>query len=86
MAAGAPLVASQVGGIPEMVETERQALLVADRDAVAHLAAVERLLDDRELAQRLGKAARARVEWEFNADRMAASSIGIYREVASRQD
>ena len=86
MAAGAPLVASQVGGIPEMVETERQALLVADRDAVAHLAAVERLLDDRELAQRLGKAARARVEWEVNADRMAASSIGIYREVASRQD
>lgn len=81
MAAGAPLVASQVGGIPEMVESEREALLAADRDVKEHLAAVERLLDDRELAQRVGKAARARVEREFGADRMAASSVEIYRRV-----
>ncbi|MEO8197001.1 MAG: glycosyltransferase family 4 protein [Thermoanaerobaculia bacterium] len=84
MAAGAPLVASRVGGIPEMVAPESEAVLVADRDATAHLAAVERLLDDRNLARRLGSTALARVEREFTADRMAASSLEIYRSVLRR--
>lgn len=83
MAAGAPLVASRVGGIPEMVEPEREALLVADEDAAGHLAAIERLLDHRDLAQSLGRAARARVEREFTADRMAARSLELYHRVAN---
>ena len=84
MAAGAPLVVSRVGGVPEMVEDGREALLAADQDVTAHLAAVERLLDDRELALRLGAAARARAEREFTADQMAASSLEIYRSVLRR--
>lgn len=84
MAAGAPLVASRVGGLPEMVAAGREAVLADDRDVAAHLAAVERLLDDRARARDLGKAARARVERDFTADRMAASSLAIYRAALGR--
>ena len=66
-----------------MVEPEREALLVADEDADGHLAAIERLLDHRDLAQSLGRAARARVEREFTADRMAARSLELYHHVAN---
>ena len=84
MAAGAPLVVSRVGGIAEMVADRREALVAPDLEVAAHLAAVERLLDDRELARRLGAAARARAEREFTADQMAASSLEIYRSVLRR--
>lgn len=84
MAAGRPLVVSRVGGVPEMVEDGREALVVTDQDWTGHLAAVELLLDDRELAGELGSAARARVERDFPADRMAASSLEVYRRVLER--
>lgn len=84
MAAGASLVVSRVGGVPEMVEDGREALVAPDRDVGAHLAAVELLLDDREMARRLGEAARARVERDFSADRMASSSVEVYRSVVRR--
>ena len=82
MVAGAPLVVSNVGGIPEMVAPQREALLAADRDVAEHLAAVERLLDDRGMAHGLGAAARARVEREFTAERTAAAALEIYRRIA----
>ncbi len=84
MAAGRPLVVSRVGGVPEMVEDGREALVVTDQDWTGHLAAVELLLDDRELAGELGSAARARVARDFSADRMAASSLEVYRRVLER--
>jgi glycosyltransferase involved in cell wall biosynthesis len=84
MAAGRPLVASGVGGVPEMVEDGREALLAADQDVAAHLAAVERLLDDHELGRGLGAAARARVEREFTSDEMAARSLEVYQRVVER--
>ena len=81
MAAGAPLVASRVGGIPELVADGSEALLAADQDVAAHLAAVELLLDNRELARSVGAAARRRVEKEFTAERMAERSLEVYRRV-----
>jgi glycogen synthase len=83
MAAAAPLVVSRVGGLHEMVEHEREALLAEDQDVAAHLAAVERLLDDRAWGRSLGGAARARAAREFSADRMAASSLEVYRRVVT---
>jgi glycosyltransferase involved in cell wall biosynthesis len=59
MAAGLPVVASAVSGIPEMVEHCRTGLLVspADPESLAH--GLERLLTDDELRHRLGETARA---------------------------
>ncbi len=50
---GTPIVATRVGGIPFLLDDEVTALLVADSDAVAMAAAVRRILDQDQLAQRL---------------------------------
>ncbi len=69
---------------PRWSGTASEALVAADQDSTAHLAAVELLLDDRELARRLGGAARERVARDFSAERMAASSLEIYQRVVEQ--
>jgi glycosyltransferase involved in cell wall biosynthesis len=81
MAEGTPVVATSVGGIPEVVEDGRSGLLVPPGDAPALEAAIERLWTDRELAERMGRYGRTEVvpryRWELVAERLDA----VYREV-----
>jgi glycosyltransferase involved in cell wall biosynthesis len=56
MACGVPIVSTNVGGVPYLVEDERTALLVAARDPEAMAAAILRLCSDRALASRLREA------------------------------
>ena len=70
MACGKAVVASAVGGIPEVVASEETGLLIQPRDPTGLAAAVVRLLGDRRLADRFGAAGRARVEQRFTAERM----------------
>lgn len=58
MAAGLPIVATAVGGVPEIVEHEKQALLVEKQNPAALARSIERLLVDQELCARLAAAAR----------------------------
>jgi glycosyltransferase involved in cell wall biosynthesis len=67
MAMGVPVVASEVGGIPEAVQDGITGLLVTPGDAEALARALIRVLDDRDFAIRLGAAGRQRVLDEFNA-------------------
>ncbi len=67
MAAGLPIVASRVGGIPEVVSEGENALLCPPGDPAALAAALERCTTDALLRRRLGAAGRARVlrfSWE----------------------
>jgi glycosyltransferase involved in cell wall biosynthesis len=66
MALGVPVVASRVGGIPEIIEHERDGLLVRPGDADDLARALARLLDDPALRQSLGQAGRSRVEAAFD--------------------
>jgi glycosyltransferase involved in cell wall biosynthesis len=66
MAAGAPIVATAVGAVPELIDDGVHGLLVGARDPAALAAAIARLLDDPPLARRLGGAARARQRAEFD--------------------
>jgi glycosyltransferase involved in cell wall biosynthesis len=75
MAAGVPVVAARVGGIPEIAEDGREALLAPPGDGGATAAAVGRLLDDAALAARLAAAARERVAREFAPADVAARSL-----------
>ena len=85
MASGAPVVATRVGGVPEIVEHERTALLVAPEDPAALAAAIERVLRDPELAARLSAAGRAAAE-RFDWTAIAGQYRDIYRRVlASRR-
>ncbi len=78
-AAGVPIVASAVGGIPELIRHKVQGLLVEPGDPVAISQAVQCLLQEPEFAQRLGQAARERVQGTFSVPTMAARHLQIYR-------
>jgi glycosyltransferase involved in cell wall biosynthesis len=58
MAAGLPIIATAVGGVPEIVEHEKQALLVEKKNPAALARSIERLLEDVELSRDLSTAAR----------------------------
>ncbi len=78
MAAGLPVVASQVGGLPEVVENAVTGLLVPPGDSAGLAAALHRLLSDSVLRTRMGEAARARVRQYFSAERFAREIKDLY--------
>lgn len=83
MALGRPVVASAAGGNPELVEHEVSGLLVPPRDPGATAAALSRLLSDRDLAARLGRAARERVEKSFSTEVRLDRIETLYRELVA---
>jgi glycosyltransferase involved in cell wall biosynthesis len=82
MAAGLPVIASRVGGLPEAVVDGATGLLVPPADVPALAAAIARLAADRALACRLGAAGRARVRERFTMAGMAAATLAVYRRLA----
>jgi glycosyltransferase involved in cell wall biosynthesis len=80
MGAARPIVASRVAGIPDVIADGCHGLLVPERDPAALAAAVSRLLDDRELAQRLGAAARERIVRQLTWDATAARFERVYAQ------
>lgn len=81
MAAGLPIVAAAVGGIPDMLEDGENALLCKP-DAALVATAVERLLSDEGLRKTLGTAARGRAA-DFSSDAMARAYLDVYRQGGS---
>ncbi len=72
MASAVPVVATAVSGIPEAVENAVTGLLVQPADAAALAGALETLLEDPRLRERMGRAARARAERLFDIGRNVA--------------
>jgi glycosyltransferase involved in cell wall biosynthesis len=80
MAHGVPVIASAVGGLPEIVEDERTGLLTFnDPEAIAQQ--IRRLLDDPALARRLSLCARARAEERFSSERMTEETMYVYENL-----
>ncbi len=78
-----PMIASRVGGIQDQIVHERDGLLLDDPyDLDALAAAMVRLLDDRELADRLGAAGRARVHDQFLGDRHLAQYVDLFEQLS----
>jgi len=83
-AAGVPCIGSRVGGIPEAIADGITGLLVPVGDAAALAAAIDRLLGDAPLRERLGAAGPAYVESDFTPQIMAAGNREVYRRVLGR--
>jgi len=81
MAAGVPVAATRVGGVPEIAEDGESALLVPARDPSAMAAALRRLLTDTPLAARLSESARERVLTEFSPEAYARALVEFYGEL-----
>ena len=83
MSAGVPVVASNAGGIPDIIEHERSGLLVAAGDPHALRGVVLRMLGDEALRVRLARAGRERVETRFSVQRMSRRYVEVYNRVLS---
>lgn len=86
MALGKPIVATNVGGIPEVVKDGEAGILIPPKDSDALANAIIKLLKDKQLAKRMGEAGRKRVEEYFQANRMAEEIKEIYEEDKSIRD
>ena len=83
MAHGRPVVAGDVGGLRDLVVHEETGLLVPPRDVAALREALERLLGDRELRERLGAAARERIRERFAWDAVLDATLELYARAAA---
>jgi len=85
MGAGVPVVATAVGGVPEVIETERSGLLAPAGNAAGLAQALCRLAHDAALAPRLVDSARRRAQELFSEPPMIDRYAEIYREMCSAQ-
>ena len=83
MALGVPIVASHVGGIPEILEDSKEAVLVPAKDAEALARAIGVLAASSELRAELIQGARARVETQFSIQLSAAKMHKMYRSLCA---
>ncbi|HEX2716330.1 MAG TPA: glycosyltransferase family 4 protein [Gemmatimonadaceae bacterium] len=84
LALGVPPVCFAVGGLVEVVQHERNGLLVRAGDVHAFATAAARLIVDAQLRRRLGAAGPARAV-DFDVERMVSGSERVYEEVLSRR-
>ncbi len=83
MARRAPIVASRVGAIPEIVIDGETGILVEPRNAEALAQAMTHLLNDRALRKYMGLLGAARLEEHFSVERMVARTITVYEKVSN---
>ena len=77
---GTPVVASESGGLPDVVQHERTGLLVPPGDANSLAAALARVLGDPALAESLASAGRAEALARFAPSAVAAKYLTLYEE------
>jgi glycosyltransferase involved in cell wall biosynthesis len=83
MSLGTPVVATRIGGIPEVVSDGETGLLVPPRDATLLADAICRVLDNQTWAKALGRAGKARAAL-FSVERMVRGYERVYERVAPR--
>ncbi len=83
LAAGKPVVASRIGGIPETVDDGETGLLVQPGSAAQLADAVIRLANDTDLRERMGRAGRKKVAREFDPQMIAHKNLAVYQQAMS---
>jgi glycosyltransferase involved in cell wall biosynthesis len=82
MAAGVPVVATRVGGVPELVEDGVSGLLVEPGRPESIAVAIGELLADPDRARQLGSAGRRLARERFSVERMVSETVALYEELA----
>jgi glycosyltransferase involved in cell wall biosynthesis len=85
MAAGLPVIATAVGGVPELIEDHRSGLLVTPGDADGMAVAILRLLQDAEKRRTMAASAAQRAMQAFSASRMAQGYMELYERILPQQ-
>lgn len=83
MAAGVPVIASNVGGIPYQVRNGETGFLINPGDVGALTERLVMLLSNNAMRQSFGSAAKLLAASEYQADRVVDKTISVYREIIS---
>ncbi|MDK2854603.1 MAG: hypothetical protein PWQ92_1497 [Thermococcaceae archaeon] len=83
MASGVPVVATDVGGIPEVVKENEAGLLVPPGNELELREAIQKLLNDEELRKQYGSKGRKAVEEKYSWDKVVVEIEKIYEEILS---
>lgn len=84
MAGGVPVVATDVGGNPEVVKHGETGFLVPPRDSAALARAIEALLRNPDLAEQFGRAGARRVQQHFSVENMVGATARLYEDLLRR--
>jgi len=84
MATGVPVLASNVGGVPDLIESEVNGLLCDPQQPDTFRQAAARLLTDRDFARRIATAAKQQAQRRFHPLVVAQKHLEIYREVLKK--
>ena len=85
MASGLPLVATRVGGVPDLIEDGVNGFLTEPRDPRSLADAMLRVLADRAVAERMGSASRRIVIERFHVDQMVRDYEDLFAELLTRK-
>ena len=80
MAAGLPVVTTNVGGIPDLITNDIEGIVVEPGDVAALAEAIKIILLDSKLGDRLGKVARERISSQFSIDHAIKQLENLYSE------
>jgi glycosyltransferase involved in cell wall biosynthesis len=86
MASGVPVVSTPISGIPEVIHSEREGLLVPPNSPARLAEALDRLLHSPQLRERLALAARAKIESCFSIERNSAQLLSLFQHVETHED
>jgi glycosyltransferase involved in cell wall biosynthesis len=81
MAMAKPIIATTIDGIMEQISDGVEGLLVPPKDSVALATAINKMIENTELAHSLGSAARKRLEREFTVEKMIDETEEVYRSL-----
>src|SRR5712691_5601690 len=84
MGSGVPVVSTPVSGIPELIESERDGLFVPPNSPTELADALDRLLTQPELSERLARAAKAKIEAHFSIDRSSTQLLALFQQGGAR--
>ena len=82
LASGIPIVSTDISGVPEIIDTGVDGLLVAPDDPVALADAIENMFADREMAAKFALNGRAKAEERFDLRKSVATLEGHFRQDA----
>ena len=81
MVIGTPVIATKVGGLPEMIEDQVSGILVAPRDFTALANAIENVLCNQSLHRKLSAGGILRIQEKYGSDKVCMDLINFFKEV-----